>query len=82
MFNSVNARSSLSAGHSALSNFNIIFRRWENARFTILTNTGHSASGSSGVSHRTKVTQAESTFGAGKKQSAGILNQSRGSRRM
>ena len=38
MLNSANAFSNCSSGQSALSNFNIIFRRCEKARLTTFTN--------------------------------------------
>ena len=58
------------------ADFIIIFRRCENARFTILANVLRCSSGSNDFARRTSATQAESTSGAGKKQLAGILNES------
>mgnify|MGYP007027448212 CR=1 FL=1 len=66
-------------GQRALSSLSIIFRRCENARLKIFANAPHCTSVSNGVVRRTKTTHAESTSGCGKKQLAGILNQSRGS---
>ena len=70
---------SQSCGQSSLSNLSIIFRLCENARFTILVNVAACSRFNSGFDRRSSVTQAESTSGRGKKQSAGTLNQPCGS---
>src|SRR6185369_8021303 len=71
---SLKAAKSRGSGQCCLSNFSIIFRRWENACLTILMNAFSAGPESRGIERNRKVIQVESTSGSGKKHVRGILN--------
>src|SRR4051812_3266382 len=62
-----------STGQFCFNSFNIILRRCDKLNFTRRAKATLSSGDNNGWGRRTRATQAESTSGAGKKQSAGIL---------
>src|ERR1041385_5668343 len=76
---SAKAASNRAGAQSSRRSFDIIFRRCEKLRFTILISAASSSSESSGAARRFNTIQAESTSGSGKKHPAGILKQVCGS---
>src|SRR5215469_11437605 len=71
--NTPKADFNFSSGQSDFKSLNIIFRRCEKARLTILTKAGRKFSGSNGCSRLSNTTQPESTSGSGKNEPGGIL---------
>src|SRR5881628_363051 len=62
-----------------LQQLNMVFLRWEKARFATLTNARCRSWFNCISGRRTSLTQPESTSGGGKKHEAGILKQLQGS---
>src|SRR5580658_5961935 len=71
-----NAHPSAAFGQSVFKSLNIILRRCENARLTILAKAACTSSLKSGTGRGSSTMQAESTPGSGKKQEPEILKHS------